>query len=70
MAEQQQRTESVITAPTKMAQMPASSMQEEVPEAATASMVEQMRKTGGMNGKEKAERLEEIVQEAAQETRQ
>ena len=33
-------------------------------------MVEEMRKTGGMNQAEKAERLEEIVQEATQETKQ
>lgn len=37
---------------------------------AASSLVEEMRKTGTMvNQAEKAERLEEIVQEAAQETR-
>ena len=36
---------------------------------ATGSLIEEMRKTGGLNNEEKAERLEEIVQEAAQETR-
>ena len=37
--------------------------------AEASSLVEEMRKTGTMNQVEKAERLEEIVQEAAQETR-
>lgn len=37
---------------------------------AASSLVEEMRKTGTMSNQvEKAERLEEIVQEAAQETR-
>ena len=51
------RAESIITQPTQMAQ------------ANATSMVEEMRKTGNMTVQEKAERLEEIVQEAAQETR-
>ena len=32
-------------------------------------MVEEMRRTGGLTQEQKADRLEEIVQEAAQETR-
>ena len=43
--------------PTTLAQVP------------PGNLVEEMRKTGGLNNQEKAERLEEIVQEAAQETR-
>ncbi len=50
--------ESALTQPTQIA------------ENAGSSLVEEMRKTGSMNNiVEKAERLEEIVQEAAQETR-
>lgn len=51
------RVESTITAPTKMA------------EGHVTSLIEEMRKTGSLTIEEKAERLEEIVQEAAQETR-
>ncbi len=35
----------------------------------SSSLVEEMRKTGTMTNVEKVERLDEIVQEAAQETR-
>ena len=45
-----------ITQPTKMA---------EYPNAGTSSIVEEMRKTGTMTKVEQAERLEEIVHEAA-----
>ena len=46
-----------MTSPTKMA------------DVAASSLVEEMRKTGTMSPVDKADRLEEIVQEAAQETR-
>ena len=45
--------EELITHPTRLA------------DQAASSLVEEMRKTGTMNQVEKAERLEEIVQEAA-----
>lgn len=48
------------------AQLADQAAQEEQP---ASSLVEEMRKTGTMTNVEKAERLEEIVQEAAQETR-
>ena len=61
MAESTQDVNSdAITQPTKMA---------EYPNAGTTSIVEEMRKTGTMTKVEQAERLEEIVHEAAQETR-
>ena len=57
MAESTQDVNSdAITQPTKMA---------EYPNAGTTSIVEEMRKTGTMTKVEQAERLEEIVHEAA-----
>jgi len=47
------RAESQVTHPTKMA------------EGHATSMVEEMRKTGTLSNREKQDRLEEIIQEAA-----
>ena len=67
MVDNRPKNDSIITAPTKMAEMSTSALDVELP--LDNSILEQMRKTGTMNNIEKAERLEEIVQEAAQETR-
>lgn len=48
---------SLVTEPTRLAQVEG------------VSLVEEMRKTGTLTKIEQAERLEEIVQDAAQETR-
>lgn len=65
----EQQRESVITAPTKMAEVRTSAIGEDHQDGAavalSSSMVEEMRKTGGLNNAEKAERLEEIVEGAA-----